>query len=196
MRNGEDTKMHILETASILFNTKGYQNTSISDITFASGFTKGAIYKHFENKSQLELDALRLMCNKIMSSLKAKIKTENNAIDKLKSVFQYYSSHVTNPMFKGGCPVLNASIEVDDTQPDKKHLLNEVMKILHISVVTILQNGIKYGQLKTDINVESFSTLVISSLEGGIMMSKLSDDSAYIKRVFEFLISHIETFKK
>ena len=195
MGNSEDTKLTLLETSSILFNTQGYKSTSISDITFASGFTKGAIYKHFDNKSTLELESLKFMCNKIVSTLRAKIQGENNAIDKLKVVFHHYSSHVTNPIIQGGCPVLNASTEVDDTKPEMKYFLNNFMKILHQSVTTILDNGIKHGQLSKDLNVENTATIIFSALEGGIMMSKLSDDNMYIKRVYHFLIDYIEKYK-
>ena len=55
MRNSEITKNKVLKESIKLFNTKGYKTTSLSDITLATGFTKGAIYRHFENKEDLEI---------------------------------------------------------------------------------------------------------------------------------------------
>ena len=54
MKSSEITKSKVLQEAITLFNTKGYRATSLSDITNATGLTKGAIYRHFENKEQLE----------------------------------------------------------------------------------------------------------------------------------------------
>lgn len=193
MGKSQETKKHLLETASTLFNTKGYQATSISDITFASGFTKGAIYKHFDNKSTLELAALEHMCTQLILHLRSEIKNAKTAPDKLKAVFQYYVSHVTNPMFSGGCPVLNASVEIDDTQPDMKHLLNNIMHIFHESIKKVLENGIRFKQLSSEINTEHLTTLIITSLEGAIMMSKLSDDTKYIKQVYQHLMLQIDS---
>ncbi|MEP2968608.1 TetR/AcrR family transcriptional regulator, partial [Nonlabens ulvanivorans] len=48
MRNPQLTKDIIIKESADLFNTKGYKATSLSDITTATGFTKGAIYKHFK----------------------------------------------------------------------------------------------------------------------------------------------------
>ena len=57
------------------------------------------------------------------------------------------------------------------------------MDILRDSVMTILKNGIRFGQLKKNIDVESFATVVIASLEGAIMMSKLRGNNDDIRRV-------------
>ncbi|MEP0479738.1 MAG: TetR family transcriptional regulator, partial [Nonlabens sp.] len=54
MRDPEHTKATILKESANLFNAQGYKATSLSDITTATGLTKGAIYKHFKNKEDLE----------------------------------------------------------------------------------------------------------------------------------------------
>ena len=59
--------------------------------------------------------------------------------------------------------------------------------ILRDSVTTIVQNGIKYNQLKKNIDIEGFATLVIASLEGAIMMSKLRGNNDDIRRIIVFL---------
>ncbi|MEL6536474.1 MAG: TetR family transcriptional regulator, partial [Bacteroidota bacterium] len=53
MRNPTQTKELIITRAMPLFNTKGYTATSISDITNATGITKGAIYGNFQNKDEV-----------------------------------------------------------------------------------------------------------------------------------------------
>jgi AcrR family transcriptional regulator len=58
MRNPEQTREHILHQSGLLFNVQGYKATSLSNITNATGFTKGAIYKHFKSKDDLEKETL------------------------------------------------------------------------------------------------------------------------------------------
>ncbi|NLY20251.1 MAG: TetR/AcrR family transcriptional regulator [Tissierellia bacterium] len=52
MNSGQvDTKQKILNSASELFTTKGYNNTTIEDIVDLTGdITKGAVYYYFESK--------------------------------------------------------------------------------------------------------------------------------------------------
>ena len=74
MRSPEITKAKVLKEATALFNTKGYKATSLSDITEATGLTKGAIYRHFENKEVLEIEAFQKMMQAIFLNLNQKIK--------------------------------------------------------------------------------------------------------------------------
>ncbi|MDP4238133.1 MAG: TetR/AcrR family transcriptional regulator [Bacteroidota bacterium] len=48
-----DTREYIIDKAIALFLTNSYEAVSISDISDAIGFTKGALYHHFKNKEEL-----------------------------------------------------------------------------------------------------------------------------------------------
>jgi AcrR family transcriptional regulator len=56
MSKAEKTKQFIIEKTASLFNTKGYTSTSLSDITKATGLTKGSIYGNFENRDKVALE--------------------------------------------------------------------------------------------------------------------------------------------
>ena len=51
----ERTRNFIIEKTAEIFNRKGYAGTSMSDITEATGLTKGSIYGNFENKEDVAL---------------------------------------------------------------------------------------------------------------------------------------------
>src|SRR5690606_39591748 len=74
MRNPEYTKKRILQRSAVLFNTRGYQATSVSDITDATGFTKGAIYRHFKNKEELVRQSLATMAEAMYEKMRAVVK--------------------------------------------------------------------------------------------------------------------------
>jgi len=48
-----DTREYIIDKSVTLFLTNSYEAVSISDISSAIGFTKGALYHHFKNKEEL-----------------------------------------------------------------------------------------------------------------------------------------------
>ncbi|EKA1352080.1 TetR family transcriptional regulator, partial [Salmonella enterica] len=47
------TRQHLIETAIAQFALRGVANTTLNDIADAADVTRGAIYWHFENKTQL-----------------------------------------------------------------------------------------------------------------------------------------------
>jgi len=54
----KDTREYIIDEAYKLFLTRSYEAVSISDISNAIGFTKGALYHHFKNKEELFRDVI------------------------------------------------------------------------------------------------------------------------------------------
>ncbi len=192
MRNPEATKEAILKKSGILFNTQGYKATSISDITTATGLTKGAVYRHFESKDALELESLTHLALTMFEKMRAQIQQQPTAGKKLRAIFLYFESYIENPPLKGGCPLLNSAIEADDAHPALRKGALRILTALRESVIAILENGIKYKQIRSDIDKEFYATLIIASLEGAIMMSKLTGSSSDIKRITKHLNEQIE----
>lgn len=188
MREPEVTKEKILESAGALFNTQGYKATSLSDITVATGLTKGAIYRHFGSKDELENRSLQYLSGRLMEKVRSVIKGQPSAGLKLRGIFSFFSSYITNPPIAGGCPLLNAAIESDDTDPELKKGALGILNNLRDSLIHILEKGKQYHQIKGDINSDYYATIIIASLEGAIMMSKLRDDNTDIEKV----ISHLD----
>lgn len=195
MRNPEVTKEKILKQSGQLFNTQGYKATSLRDITEATGFTKGAIYRHFSSKDELEMETLSHLSNQMFELVRSRIKEANTAGAKLRSVFHFFETYISKPPIKGGCPLMNVAIEADDAHPQLRKRAVFIMNMLHDSIDTILSNGIKYEQIKKDIDRGYYATVIIASLEGAIMMSKLRGNHGDIKRVthhLDQLIQQIE----
>ena len=64
--------------------------------------------------------------------------------------------------------------------------------MLREAIITLLENGIKYKQIKPSIDREYYATLIIALLEGAIMMSKLRGNDEDIKRVITHLDSELK----
>lgn len=195
MRNPELTKEKILTQSGRLFNTKGYKATSLSDITGATGLTKGAIYKHFHNKKKLEEAAFDEMVRLVMNKLGQKIKIEKIAPDKLRAIVRFYEAYVTHPCIRGGCPLLNTAVEADDANPLLREKAVRFLNMIESSLKRILENGKNNNQLKNDFDTDHFTSVMIALLEGAIMMSRLKNntiDMDYTVDHLNKLISDIE----
>lgn len=187
MRDPIATKEAILRKSGVLFNTQGYKATSISEITDATGFTKGAIYRHFNNKDELERETMAHLSGLLFANMRKRIKSEKTAGDKLRAIFKYFESYITNPPLKGGCPLLNAAIEADDAHAGLRKEALKTMGILRESIFTILKNGIERKQIKAAVDKDFYATLMIATLEGGIMMSKLEGNNNDIRKMIKHL---------
>jgi AcrR family transcriptional regulator len=192
VRNPDQTKEKILAQSGILFNRQGYKATSLSNITDATGLTKGAIYRHFASKEDLEQEALGHLSALMFDKLRACVRNQSTAGDKLRAVFRYFELYLTAPPVEGGCPLLNAAIEADDTHPGLRKAALGMLQVLRDSVVHILRKGIEHEQIKPGTDVGVYATLIIASLEGALMMSKLSGDDTPLRQVAKYLEGQIQ----
>ena len=187
MRNPIQTKAIILKESADLFNTQGYKATSLSDINKATGFTKGAIYKHFSNKEDLEQQALRSLGRTMFDILGKEIKTAKDYESKMEVVFRFFENYLSNPPYQGGCPLLNSAVESDDSNPGLRQQSFGMLVNLKSLLKRILESGKKKNQIKADTDVDQMVHVLIATLEGSMMMSKLERNNHAISTCIDFL---------
>jgi len=192
VRNPELTRSIILETAAELFNTQGYKATSISDITDKAKLTKGAIYRHFQDKSSLEKEALRMMCNQMLGDISRNIKAACDSKEKLHCIIDYFNAYADKPPFIGGCPLMNAAVEADDSNVELKQVVQFIMERIDVAIIKIIKNGIAHDQIKKDTDAKQLASLMMSSLEGAVMMLKVLDTNTHLKNCVKHLSTEIE----
>lgn len=189
------TKQFIVERSSAVFNTKGYMGTSMQDIMDATGLTKGGLYGNYKSKEAIAFAAFDYNVQKITDKLSKMIRAEKNAPDKLHAILKFYKTYYFEPPVVGGCPILNMAIEADDTHPGLRLKVVEALDLLRSSIIHILKKGQSYGQIKTDEDVYKFATVFLSTIEGGIMMSKAYQDFRYLKDCIAHLAALVNQMK-
>jgi hypothetical protein len=111
----------------------------------------------------------------------------------MEAIFTFFETYMHTPLYKGGCPLLNAAVEVDDTNAVLRQQTHGMLTQLRSSVGKIIDNGIKNGQVKPETDADFYSTIVIATLEGAIMMSKLERSEDAISKVIAHLRSVVIT---
>ena len=81
-KNNRNTKGRIVSAAWKLFYDKGYDDTTIEDIVWESGTSKGSFYHYFESKDAL-LSSLSYLFDNKYEELEKQIPEDMNAIDTL-----------------------------------------------------------------------------------------------------------------
>jgi TetR/AcrR family transcriptional regulator, transcriptional repressor for nem operon len=194
MSKGEETKAMIIEKSAALFNQQGYAGSSMSDIMQVTGLQKGGIYNHFASKDDLALQAFDFAIAQIKQRYREAWGSKQNSIERLQAiinVFRIYIDNPEHPIIKGGCPLLNTAVESDDAHPALKIRAQQAMKSWRDLFNGIMQKGIKKGEIKQNTDVDEVVSIIISTLEGSVMMSKLCDDSIHVERAIKHLNNYI-----
>ncbi|HOY11675.1 MAG TPA: TetR/AcrR family transcriptional regulator [Saprospiraceae bacterium] len=185
------TRQFIIEKSAPIFNTKGYSATSMNDILQATGLTKGGVYGNFDSKDQIAIEAFELSIGKVKEGIRFKTKNESTAQGKLFAIFNFYKNFSIIPLTEGGCPLLNTAIEADDNLPFMKVKAQKALNELLASLEYIIQNGIESNEFKEGIDAKKEAALIFSVIQGGLMMSKLSDNPKILNGLLETLKTNV-----
>ena len=168
----EETVNLILETATRLFISKGYEHASIQDIiNNLGGLSKGAIYHHFKSKEEILVAVINRMSeesNKLLSNIKNR--TDMTGKEKLKKLMtDSINRSVHDKIFAaapnlGDSPALVFSIlkgTIDYTTPEY--------------VLPIIKQGIEDGSIQTEYPVELAELIM---LVGNIWLNPMIFDDS------------------
>lgn len=175
MSKAQRTKQFIIEKTAPIFNMKGYSGTSMSDITEATGLTKGSIYGNFANKDEVALAAFRFNVKKLHDIFAREIEKEKTFKGKLLVYPRLYSDYYDLRVTQGGCPIINTATEADDTHPVLKKKVERVILSWKEQLVYFIEQGILLGEFKAhSIDPEKTALTIIAMIEGAVMIAKIT----------------------
>jgi TetR/AcrR family transcriptional repressor of nem operon len=191
----ERTRKFIIESTAEIFNRKGFSGTSLSDLTEATGLTKGSIYGNFENKEEVALAVFDFNYSIIRSLIREELSKVSAPRDKLMVYANVYQTINRSPDDRGGCPILNTAVEADDTNYLLKNKAAQAIVGWADNLSAIMESGIQSGVFRADIKVRQLALTIIALVEGGLMIARATDDPANMDQVvatIEQLISQME----
>lgn len=170
----ELTRKHIIEKTADIFNKKGYAGTSLSDLTAATGLSKGSIYGNFTNKEEVALSVFEYNCSKLTDLVQKKIDQAPNFHDKLMAYANIYRKIIRGGINSGGCPILNTATEADDTNIPLKERAAAALLAWKNKIQQLIKDGITAGEFKAEVNVDQMALSIVSLIEGGVMIAKVT----------------------
>ncbi|WP_295712205.1 TetR/AcrR family transcriptional regulator [Mucilaginibacter sp.] len=196
LSKAERTRLFILETTAPIFNKKGYAGTSMSDLTEATGLTKGSIYGNFANKEEVALAAFDYNSAKIRKQVQERIQKASTYYDKLLVYAQVYHSFTRANFPAGGCPILNTAVDADDTNPLLKDKAAQAVLRWKKSIENLVQAGIEAGEFKEDVDISGTALSMIALIEGGIMIAKVTNTPASLDKVLKTVDALVLALKR
>ncbi len=196
MTKAERTKKFIIEKVSPIFNKKGVAGTSLSDMTSATGLTKGAIYGNFKDKDTLAIACFEHNLRFLQKGLYKSIATNGDAHHKLSALIKFYLEYFQDVSENGGCPLMNSAIEADDAYPLLKEKVRHTMKLWEKELVSIIRDSQENGDTNPKMDPVKFSRRFIASIEGGILLAKSMEDNNYFIEVAEGLQEQLDIHLK
>jgi TetR/AcrR family transcriptional regulator, transcriptional repressor for nem operon len=190
MTKGDQTRRKIVEAAAPIFNRRGYEGTSLSDLMEATGLQKGGIYRHFSSKEELAAEAFDYTWTAAWKGRLLHIDEKANGVEKLKQLIANFVDH-RSPV-AGGCPVLNTAIDADDGNAVLRARVAKALRSWLNRLQDIAKEAQEHGDIRQDVDPKTVAMLIVASLEGALMMSRLQRNDDALRRVQSHLNRYLE----
>lgn len=182
-----NTAEFILDKIAPIFNKQGYIGTSLSDITKATGLTKGAIYCNFSNKEDLALQAFRHNINIAIIPLFKAIETKEGAINKLQTITNYHRTYYDLVKDMGGCPMLHVTVDTKFVNPLLFQAAEKLSQKFITGLTNIINEGIDNGEILPQTDASKYAQLILSMIEGSSFLAFTHNDDSYIINAMDFI---------
>ena len=190
MTKGEQTRRKIVEAAAAIFNQHGFEGSSLNDLMEATGLQKGGIYRHFSSKEELAAEAFDYTWEAAWRTRLLNVDEKANGIEKLKQVIANFIDH-RSPV-PGGCPVLNTAIDADDGNAVLRMRVAKALQVWLSRLQKIVKEAQECSEIRHEVDPKTVATLIVASLEGALMMSRLQRNEDALRRVQSHLNRYLD----
>jgi TetR/AcrR family transcriptional repressor of nem operon len=188
---GEQTRGDIVRKSAPLFNQKGYEGTSLSDLMEATGLQKGGIYRHFSSKEELATEAFDYSWEKAVSGRLDGVAEVADCVNRLKKMIDNFVE-LRAGLVPGGCPLMNTAIEADDGNPALRARAKKALQNWTVRLSKITSEGIEKQQIDHRVDPLKLSQLIIGSLEGALLISRLQRNDEPLRAAKQHLSEYLE----
>ncbi len=192
LSKAERTKQFILETVAPVFSKNGYAGTSLSDITQATGLTKGAVYGHFENKEQLALACFNFNLKKILNELNIFVGKHNSPLAQFKAITDFYRRYYYLAVDFGGCPLITGGVDSNHQNPLLFSRVKQMTGKIRGKMVDIILNAIEQGDMRSDLDPHKYATRIFAMIEGSLYLAILMDEQDCVNDMMDHIDDMIE----
>ncbi|RRJ67547.1 TetR/AcrR family transcriptional regulator [Paenibacillus oralis] len=188
----EFDKEKALEAAMELFWEKGYEATSLTDLTSRMGIQRPSLYAAFGDKTELFEAALR----KYMGSHASYVRTRLQKHASVKEAFRSYFESLVEAEYQGGenrgCFCINTMVELAPHDKKFEVLTREHEMYLAVIFQEKLGQGVQSGELKADLNAQALAQTLVVSLIGLTVLLKARPERLFADNSVSVVLSLLD----
>lgn len=195
MSKGAETRAAILRQATAIAAVDGLDGLSIGRLAGAAGLSKSGLFAHFGSKEALQKAVLEAVVEEFRRDVILPALREPTGLARLTRLFTDWIDWAAAERKSGGCPLLGASIELDDRPGELRDYLAEQQRAWLDCIARMATKAVEQKQFRRDLDVAQFAFEFNGIGLGFNFAYRLLEDAAAprrAKRAFERLVAAAE----
>ena len=179
-----------LEAAMLLFWQRGYEGTSMADLTHAMGLNPSSIYAAFGDKHMLfQLVVKRYMELRAQYAVRA---LEEPTLERfIRALFENTVAFLTAPGHPPTCMTLAGAVGCSLDATPARDLMTAIRKQNQVALKVRLLKARKSGELSKEINVEDYARYLSTIVAGLSIQAANGSTKTELNRTAQMALRHL-----
>lgn len=164
----EETRVQILDATERVFHEKGVSHASLAEIAAAAGVSRGAIYWHFENKTDLfqaMLERIRMPIEELARASESE--DEPDPLGRMRQLLVRLLKRVElDPQSRRIHEILRHKVEYTEELGDLRQKMQDLSADCDLRIAKALRNAVNRGQLPADLDCRRAAISLHAYMEG------------------------------
>ncbi|OKP98861.1 TetR/AcrR family transcriptional regulator [Paenibacillus sp. P46E] len=182
-----------LHAAMQIFWEKGYEATSLSDLTEKMGIQRPSIYSAFGDKKGLFEAALRMYTKSHAASVRASLQKKAFVKEAFRTFFEnLVEEEYREKSSNKGCFCINTMVELSPHDAKFEILTREHQMYLSVIFQETLERGMRSGELDAGMDAKALAQSLVISLIGLTVMMKCRPDRNFVDQAVHTILLLLE----
>lgn len=173
----------------------GFRGASLDIILSKSQFTKGALYHHFPNKSELGYAVVEEVIRPWIEGFWKPLLDSEDPISAAIDLIREQIEQRSDEELKLGCPFNNLVQEMAPLDEEFARRLYKVHKDWRNGTAFAMKKAQAEGKIKADVDTEAMAEFLVASYEGCAGMAKLGQDPQRLRRSLHGLYHFLDSLR-
>lgn len=165
------------------FWSKGFDATSLTDLTDAMDMSRSSLYAAFGDKDRLFARALDLYMGEVSAERVKILRTAPSAREGIRAYLEHHIGVALDPRTPPGCMFVNTAVEVDAVPADVAERVTSRATLGETAVRELLERAQEGGELDRSKDTQSLALMIVAVSYGIHVMARMHSDRAKLQAV-------------
>lgn len=179
----------VLQSATALFLSKGYNGTSMDDLTKATGLSRSSLYNSFGDKHSLFMRCLRYYQSTEHGAIKQAVNSATSPLKKIKAAFRHLVDVILKDEKRNGCLLVNTTAELASVDKEVCDLIYQNTDVVEALFTQWVKEAQQQGEISKTFTATAIARHLFNTYSGLRISGQSTQDKKFLEDIVKVSLS-------
>jgi TetR/AcrR family transcriptional regulator, transcriptional repressor for nem operon len=179
----------VLQRATALFLNKGYNGTSMDDLTKATGLSRSSLYNSFGDKHSLFMRCLQYYQTTEQGVITAAANSATSPVKKIKTAFRHLIDAILKDEKRNGCLLVNTTAELASVDKEVCDLIFRNTDTMEVLFAQWVKEAQQLGEISKTFTPTAIARHLFNTYAGLRISGQSTPDKKFLEDIVKVSLS-------